>query len=302
MSRLHLLIAVCVLAVVGVVGAILLLQPTEEDRWKTVQCDDEGALQRHLKQYPDGQYQQKAQRCLASVQQKRLSSVLGRGVFIKKQNADGLFDLHYAAAGNMQELARFLLSKGADVNAVTNSDYASLSATTKKELEALTNTSIYNAGKRYRETPLHFAARSNAQETVELLIEKGAAIDAKNVLGATPLYAAAGQDALATTKLLIEKSAAINAGNIYGNTPLHSAALSNSPGTTKLLASRDADVNVKNMFGNTPLHDAAARNNLAAAKELLAQGTDKNLQNNAGETPLELAEKANHAEIIQALR
>ena len=42
----------------------------------------------------------------------------------------------------------------------------------------------------YEQTPLHYAAIQGHKEVAELLIDKGADVNAKNIIGITPLDAA----------------------------------------------------------------------------------------------------------------
>jgi hypothetical protein len=57
------------------------------------------------------------------------------------------------------------------------------------------------------DTYLHVAARKGYLEIVELLLEKGAAINAQNRFGATPLMAAAANERKEVVKLLMERGA-----------------------------------------------------------------------------------------------
>ena len=64
------------------------------------------------------------------------------------------------------------------------------------------------------------AAYSDAVEVAELLIEKGADIDAKDKTGSTALMWAARDNSLEMVKLLIEKGADVMLENNEGNTAL----------------------------------------------------------------------------------
>ncbi len=97
--------------------------------------------------------------------------------------------LMHAAAIGSPEAVKFLLDKGADVNA-------------KNELEA---------------TPLILAAGN--PEKARMLVEKGADVNAHSKLGRTPLIIAAGCDGCTSTvKLLLDKGADPNAKDKQGNT------------------------------------------------------------------------------------
>ncbi len=124
--------------------------------------------------------------------------------------------------------------------------------------------------------PLHAAALNGHKGIAELLIAKGADVDAKDALGNTPLYntilfnaALDGYKEIA--ELLIAKGADVNAQDKNGNTPLHEAATSGLKEVVELLIANGADVNAKKKFGRTPLHGAATK---GIAELLIAKGAD----------------------------
>ena len=108
------------------------------------------------------------------------------------------------------------------------------------------------------ETPLHFAALFGRKEVAELLIAKGADVNAKDaVVGFTPLHRAAYHGRKEVAELLIAKGADVNAKDKYGGTPLSNAAqLIYHKETIELLIAKGADVNAKDDDGDTPLDQA----------------------------------------------
>ncbi len=90
--------------------------------------------------------------------------------------------LHAAAMAKHEEVAEYLIAKGANVNA-----------------------------KALGSTPLHVAAWSGSKDIVALLITKGADVNAKREDGWTPLHAAAKNGNKYVTALLIAKGANVNA-------------------------------------------------------------------------------------------
>ena len=74
------------------------------------------------------------------------------------------------------------------------------------------------------QTPLHWSIECHAaklgEQTLELLISKGADVNAKAKDGTTPLYRAAKLDMIGLVKFLISKGADVNARNNKGVTPL----------------------------------------------------------------------------------
>ena len=59
-------------------------------------------------------------------------------------------------------------------------------------------------------------------------------------------------------ELLIDRGADVGARDKHGKTPLHEAArYSKTPAVAALLIDRGADVGARNKYGETPLHEAA---------------------------------------------
>ena len=120
-------------------------------------------------------------------------------------------------------------------------------------------------------TPLHLAAVNGHKEIVELLIAKGADVNAKDKFGDTPLHDAAMRDQKEVAELLIANGADVNAKqDNYGMTPLHRAAVWDHEEIAKLLISEGANVNAKDDKGRTPL-DRAILNKQTKTAALLRQ-------------------------------
>jgi hypothetical protein len=69
-------------------------------------------------------------------------------------------------------------------------------------------------------TPLHQAAQQGVVEIAELLLDKGAKVDARDKYGKTPLHWAVGSRQLEAARLLLEHKADPNAMDVSGATPL----------------------------------------------------------------------------------
>jgi peptidoglycan/LPS O-acetylase OafA/YrhL len=90
----------------------------------------------------------------------------------------------------------------------------------------LANGAVVNGlGGELRVAPLHRAALSNRAEAAELLIRRGADVNAVAIDGGTPLHAAAfvGNEEVVAT--LVEHGANVNAANQRGATPLDNATV-----------------------------------------------------------------------------
>lgn len=151
-------------------------------------------------------------------------------------------------------------------------------------------------------TLLHTAVRSDRRQAAELLLAKGADVNARDSSGCTPLHVAAFWWHLNSAELLLAKGADVNGRAREGATPLHVAVFANLDGgfdqkdqveLVTLLLAKGADPNAKDRSGQTPLHKIAFSQRGGMAKGLaylvLAKGGNLNARDNRGCTPLHLA-------------
>lgn len=149
-------------------------------------------------------------------------------------------------------------------------------------------------------TLLHHAVGLGTIETVQLLLDKGADINAKNRRSAMPLHWAVHDEA--SVRLLLSRGAQINARQIEGRTPLYQAAvLGGGLHVVRLLLEKGADPTVASMVGQTPLAVASLRGDVPAMLLLIEKGANVNAKNGAGETPLMFAATSGTARAVQAL-
>ena len=102
--------------------------------------------------------------------------------------------LFKAVIKDYEELAKFLIDKGANINQKTNS---------------------------IADTLLHLAAMNDATKVTELLINKGMSTNIKNSTNNLPLHLACFYKSLNTIKILVDNGSKINESNFDGDTPLH---------------------------------------------------------------------------------
>ena len=122
----------------------------------------------------------------------------------------------------------------------------------------ITNESV-NVADRRGNRALHLAVGNVNIQTVQLLVDCGADVNALNEDGQTPLHTAAGgeKDCPELCSILLKHNAKIDAVDKDGNQPLHLAWKRGHTRTSRLLLSNGADVNALNENGQTPLHTAA---------------------------------------------
>ena len=148
---------------------------------------------------------------------------------------------------------------------------------------------------KFGRTSFHCATISGQLETMELLLELGADVNAQCNSdacdsGCTPLrYAVLCECSLEVVKLLLVKGAKLNPSVVPTVTPVHDAAALDLQDTLELLLDHGLDANTKAADGSTPLHFAACNDHTKIVSILLARGADINAQSNDGTTPIYVA-------------
>ena len=125
----------------------------------------------------------------------------------------------------------------------------------------------------------------------ELLAANRSLISAMSSDGWTPLHLASFFGKADAARLLLNKGAAVNARstNPMENMPLHAAAAGKSTEIVKLLVDHGANVNARQHGGWTPLHGAAQDGNVEMARALVAAGADVQTRADNNQTALDLA-------------
>jgi ankyrin repeat protein len=170
--------------------------------------------------------------------------------------------LHVAALHGQVEVAQALIAAGADVNAKNN--YAPftpgdlwpyLSPSNHPDPVALL--SVHALDQRDTQngyTPLDlatFAARY--KPLVELLVAKGANVNAQASSGATPLFWAILREQKDEVKFLIDHGANVNAADAYGDTILDVVLRLQYTSMIPMLLDKNVDVNAVDQSQHRPL-------------------------------------------------
>ena len=141
--------------------------------------------------------------------------------------------------------------------------------------------------------------RSGDQSALRELIKSSGA-DTPDARGTTPLMMAAAYGNLDSMTLLLDAGAKVNAANEFGATALLWSAADQAK--VQLLLANGADVNTKSKLGRSPLLIAAGINgNSNAVRMLLEKGANPTVADNNGTTPLLLAATAGDTASIRLL-
>ena len=192
---------------------------------------------------------------------------------INAQDKEGNYPLHHAAGKGELELAKQLVSQGADINAKNN----------------------------VGETPLHLASYNGHLELVKYLVSEKADIDAKDKYGSTPFQDAIKINKFEVAKYLAMQGANVNSQDPDGQTPLHYAVTTGNLKIVKFLLSHGAHINLQDNFGNSVLHEASRLGDLDVAKFLISQGADIDIIDKYGNSPVLTAAGSGSFDVIKFL-
>ena len=185
--------------------------------------------------------------------------------------------LMWACYEGKKDMVEFLISKGADLEAV--------------DLKT-------------GDTPLilSFVESFDNVDITELLLDKGANINNKNKNGFSALALAVDVNNVKAIKLLLERGANVNTTNNWEETPLMTASGLGQKDIVQLLIDKGANVNMKSDIGVTALLLATNENQFEIVKLLLEKGADTNIANRSGYTPLKVAMEDGNTKMINLLK
>ncbi len=162
-----------------------------------------------------------------------------------------------------------------DRNGVTPLLYASAMGSLEGMQILIDRGADVNAADNGGSTPLLWAACD--ANRVRLLLEKGAVATAKTKQGRTPVMAASACDGGAeTVGLLLAKGADVNAVSADGQTAMMEAAFAGGPRVMRVLLEAGAKADVMDGGGFTALMGAVGWDDAALARMLLAKGAKVN--------------------------
>ena len=142
----------------------------------------------------------------------------------------------------------------------------------------------------------------------DLLIEKGADIEARDDDDINALVYASTYNNEEMVKFLLEKGADANTVCEIKNehtdispTPLMNAAYKGNTNIINILLENGADINYTTDYGMTALMYAASFNQFEAAKVLLENNADTSITDEYGRTALDLAKSEDYKDIVELI-
>ena len=246
---------------------------------------------------------------------------------VDARDGDGSTPLHYAAFSGDPALVRFLIDKGAKIEAVDAKSKTPLHiAVTNDKREAagalLERGAAVEARDDYQRTALVLCARERGQASLgRVLIEAGADVNAKDKFGSDALELAAWRGKADFVDLLLEKGAQVpESGERWqmgvsqaasqglsklfrrltdgrdeasvlaaSRSILHDAAAGGSAEIVGILLDKGCDPAGVDRFGWTPLHYAARDGRTDAVRILIDKKAPLNVRTMMGQTPYNVA-------------
>jgi hypothetical protein len=151
-------------------------------------------------------------------------------------------------------------------------------------------------------TPMHAAASAGHVNILSLLIQHGADVNDRDLIGDTPLHLASDNARLQVGRFLLNHGADIHARNKFNNTALIYAIMRNNIEFARMLLEREALINARYQSDMTPLHWAAQGGGRTEVLRLLLEhGADVSARDEYGSTPSELASLYGYPEIVELL-
>jgi len=138
-------------------------------------------------------------------------------------------------------------------------------------------------------------------DVAKLLLDRGAAVDAKDKSGLTPLALAALLNKLELVEMLLDHGAAIDATDSRGETALYKASLRNHSAVVAALAARGAQIDLRNSDGISAFFKAASSLKTDIMDILTDCGGDTDSRDSNGCTALARATMAKNIPLITHL-
>lgn len=202
-------------------------------------------------------------------------------------------------------MVRLLLEAGADPNIKVH-----FGGSWKTPLElAWNNTKIkellreYGATAQGKNWSIQEARKAGKVDEIRTFLDAGFSENTLHDDGCPIIHHAISDGQMEVVQLLLERGADVHARNTHQSPPLLIATEhQDDPAYVRLLLSNGADVNATCIDADTPLHILAMfQDNLEVAQVLLDAGVNINARNNSGQTAYDIAKSKGHMQLAEML-
>jgi ankyrin repeat protein len=219
-------------------------------------------------------------------------TLLLAGADVAISSSMGETTLHQVAANGKVGIARLLLSRHAETEQQCSGNGIVVFIREKK----------VSWRWKCKGTPLHWAVSKSHHNIVRLLLDESANMSATlDRTGQTAIHLAARDSDVGMIQLLLDRGADIEAKDGAGISALQFASYSGKLGIVKCLLENGADVHVCASDGSTPLQIASLQGHKDVVTELLSQGVGVDIAEEDGFTALYMAAQEGHGEVVQIL-
>lgn len=228
---------------------------------------------------------------------------------VRKRNHTDLCPVHLVAYKGYFAMLHYLIQNGVNVHQPTSTlqRRAVHFAALKHQVSCLQM--LLNAGAQldardtFGNTPLHYAAEDGDGSLLSLLLNNGASVDSQDITSKTPLMKAARSGKLWAVRRLLSFGANVNVRDRNDETALHYACRQGSTEILSMLIKAGAKLNAQNQIGLTPMMEAVSYNQREAVS-LLVKQRDLDLYKRdfcTGDTALHIAVKKNYIHMVEIL-
>jgi ankyrin repeat protein len=212
-----------------------------------------------------------------------VTTLLRAGAAVNSLDDLGWTALHHAADNGHTETVTMLIQSGSDINARANSGETALHVVARSAQASRKSPS--GRLRKLKDVDLPRQRQDKDLKMAQLLLKRGANVQATNLDGLTPFHLAAREGNAEITGLFVEHVIDIDATDESGMTALHQAAshTANPSGyynerannnVAMMLLEKGASVEKRDKAGRTPLFMAAAKKDGDMCRILLAGGAD----------------------------
>ena len=200
--------------------------------------------------------------------------------------------IRYAIRGGCsKEVLQFIIDQGADVNATSEVNGTPLMLASQNGNVDATNVLLSAGADRtikdaVGDTWIHYAIRGGCStEVLQLIIDKGADVNATSEVSGTPLMLASQNGNVDAMNVLLRAGADQTIKDAVGDTWIHYAIHGGcSKEVLQFIIDKGADVNATSEVSGTPLMLASHNGNVDAMNVLLRAGADRTIKDAVGDT------------------
>ena len=211
--------------------------------------------------------------------------------------------LHLAAQCDNVEIVRYLIEKGADINAPRDDFMTPLMMAGINVSKVLVETGVdINYKTPEGRTAISYAAETGDRQVFNYLLDQGANLPEHGTYGAIrSIEIGLRGGNVKCLDYYLKEGLDIRFENKAKMTLAHFASESNSPELLIRLKNLKAPLNNRDLYGWTPLHTAAFNGNLQIVKLLIEAGLDKDARTIDGKTPYLLAIEEKKTDVAEYL-